>query len=73
MDDTKFEYYCFTESWLKPDIDSALFKIEGYALIRNDRSLLSWTGSFVHGGGIICYVKNLLTFEIFDKKTIHYC
>lgn len=67
INETNFEYYCFTESWLKPDIDSALFEVHDYTLIRNDRSLVTWSGSFVHGGSIICYVKNSLTFEIFDK------
>lgn len=70
MNDCKFEYYCFTESWLKPDIDSSFFKIDNYTIIRSDRSILSPSGSFIHGGGIICYIKNSMTSEIFDKPYI---
>lgn len=67
---TKFEFYCFTESWLKPDIDSCLFEINDYSLVRSDRSLLSSSGSFVHGGGILCYVSSHLTFEVFGSPYI---
>lgn len=67
VDETKLEYYCFTESWLKPDIASSLFEIIDYILVRSDRSSVSLSGNFVHGGGIICYIKSHLTFEIFDN------
>lgn len=67
VDETKFEYYCFTESWLKPNIESSLFQIDDYSLVRNDRSSISRSGNFVHGGGIVCYIKSHLIFEIFDN------
>lgn len=34
-------------------------------MIRSDRSSVSRTGCFTHGGGIVCYVKSQLTFEVF--------
>lgn len=72
IDETKCDYYCFTESWLKPNIDSSLFEIDDYSLIRCDRSLPSRSGAFFHGGEIICYVCSRLTPEVFDRPYISF-
>lgn len=48
---------CITETWLKPHHDSNLFNIPGYVLFRLDRTRISRSGAYIHGGGLACYVK----------------
>lgn len=35
-------------------------------MFRADRTLLNAAGNFIHGGGIICYIKEDLHYDIFD-------
>ena len=46
-----------TESWLNDDVPDLAIHIDGYRIFRMDR------GS--RGGGILCYVRNSLTSEVF--------
>lgn len=34
--ETNLDIICLTETWLKPNVDSNLFLIDGYCLERND-------------------------------------
>lgn len=60
---------CITETWLKPHHETALFHIPDYNLFRLDRTRKSRSGAFLHGGGIVCYVKSKITaFELYDNN-----
>ena len=49
------------ETWLSPALDNSLFHINGYIILRQDRSM-------GQGGGLIFYVKSTLVFEtLFDN------
>lgn len=63
--DSEADIICITKSWLKPYHDSNLFAISNYTLYRLDRTRTSTTGAFIHGGGILCYVKsNLISYSM---------
>lgn len=63
--ESQADIICITESWLKPYHDSNLFAISNYTLYRLDRTRASTTGAFIHGGGILCYVKsNLISYSM---------
>lgn len=57
---SSIDILCITETWLKPYHDTQLFEIDNYVLYRLDRTRLSISGSYIHGGGIACYVNNRL-------------
>lgn len=63
---------CITESWLKPHHDCKLFEIDNYMLYREDHVKVSATGAYIHGGGVVCYVKNsiILTQVITNLSTL---
>lgn len=70
VEPSKFDFYCFTESWIKPDMNSNLFEIDDYNIIRSDRGAMNPSGGFVHGGGIVCYLKDHYAVEIYDKPHV---
>lgn len=53
----KYDIIGISETWLHRGIDDGAVKIEGYSLIRNDR-----TGK--RGGGVCFYIKNNLKFNV---------
>ncbi|XP_033106653.1 uncharacterized protein LOC117108636 [Anneissia japonica] len=46
--------FCFTESWLGDNVDDNSVVLEGFSIVRSDRSLDS---NKTKGGGICCYVN----------------
>lgn len=63
VEPSHLDVYCFTESWLKPDNNSDLFEINDYNMIRADRTLLTASGNYTHGGGIICFIREDLHYN----------
>lgn len=61
--DAGIHILCITETWFKPYHSSDLFKIPNYTLVRLDRTRLSTSGSFIHGGGVACYVREDIIFH----------
>lgn len=59
VEPSRIEVYCFTESWLKPYNNSRLYEIENYNMLRADITLFTASGNYAHGGGIICYIREL--------------
>ena len=53
----------FTESWLSSNISDAMISIDGYTLIRSDRS-------YSQGGGVVLFYKNGLKIKLID---VDYC
>lgn len=61
------DVFCVTETWLKPYHSDDLFRIKDYCMYRFDRVRKHKSGTFVHGGGIIIYVRSSLSCEIIDN------
>ena len=51
---------CFTETWLTPDIPHSVVDMQGYSLLRRDRT----SGL---GGGVAIYISNNLQFHRFSS------
>lgn len=49
-----------SETWLNPEIDSDLFKIEGYTFLRKDRG--------TRGGGVGLFIKNEIKYSILQTN-----
>jgi len=52
---------CITETWLTDDIDNTLIAIDGYNIVRNDRS-------HKKGGGTMIYISQNYTFIEIDNS-----
>ena len=50
---------CVVESWLDADIGDSEISIQGYSVIRLDRSR--------HGGGVLIYVNCLFSYSVLFK------
>ena len=50
----------FTETWLNDSVNNEEINIDGYKVIRNDRS----SG---HGGGVCLYIRNNLAFNVISE------
>lgn len=57
---------CITESWFKPHHCSDLLNIPNYSLIRLDRTRTAMNGSFIHGGGVACYIREDVNYQELD-------
>lgn len=64
FNETTIDFVAFTESWLKPNNDSALFKLNDYEIVRLDCTQPNRRGNYTHGGGILCYIWETLHFEV---------
>ena len=51
---------CYTETWFKPELPPELTQIEGYQLIRNDRSKK-------RGGGTCIFLREEINYEIITQ------
>lgn len=67
---TDLDLICLTETWLKPDMESNLFSIEGYSFERHDRKIMNSSGAIKTGGGICMYIKDHLNYRIVPETTI---
>ena len=56
---------CVSETWFKDYMDSSSLTMQGFCLERKDRG---------HGraGGVACYIRNDLMYEIFNYMEVHY-
>ena len=59
LEDSRIDIITMSETWLHPQIDPAMVRIEGYSLFRQDRTRKHAKG-LKKGGGLIVYVKNSL-------------
>lgn len=50
MDDAHVDVICFSETWLRPEIESSLLVISGYEIIRLDRNTMLNDGLKTGGG-----------------------
>lgn len=64
-----FDVFSFSETWLKPNIDDCLLRINGYNFQLLDRSILNHNGDLKTGGGLICYYCDLFTCTIINEAT----
>lgn len=64
LNESTIDFICFTESWLKPTNDSSLFKLHDYDTVRLDRIRPNRSGNYTHGGGILCYIRESLHYEV---------
>ena len=58
LQNTSIDIFTLSETWLKPNLQSALFKIDGYKLFRQDREFRG--KRWKRGGGLLTYVKESL-------------
>ena len=59
LEDSRIDIITMSETWLHPQIDPAMVRIEGYSLFRQDRTRMHARG-LKKGGGLIVSVKNIL-------------
>lgn len=52
----QFKVLCLSETFLKENIPNSYFDIQGYEVVREDRS-----GK--NGGGLLCYIKSCVSYE----------
>ena len=52
-------FVCIVETWLNSEVDDSEICIQGYSIVRLDRSR--------HGGGLIIYVNNMFTYSVLFK------
>lgn len=50
------DLFCVNETWLKPVIPNGMVKIDGFTIVRNDRTVK-------RGGGTCIYVNNRLSYQ----------
>lgn len=55
------------ETWLNEDVDSSYVSIEGYHILRHDRTRSSSTKH--HGGGVACYHRTNINAEVIEHLT----
>lgn len=61
--DNGIHILCITETWFKPYHSSDSFEIPNYVLVRLDLTRLSLNGSYIHGGGVACYLRDDIIFS----------
>lgn len=71
INDCELDLISVSETWLKKDIDSSLISIDGFSLVRLDRSITLPNGEAKKGGGVCLYINNKYTYSIVDNAT--YC
>ena len=52
-------FVCVVESWLSSEIDDSEINIQGYNIVRLDRTR--------HGGGLVIYVHNMFSYSVLFK------
>lgn len=65
----ELDVICIGESWLKPELDSALIKIDGYNIVRQDREILLSNGVLKAGGGVCTYIADHLEYTTITEGT----
>lgn len=62
MEEALIDVICFSETWLRPEIESTLLYMPGFELVRLDRSTLL-NDRTKTGGGLCFYVKKCIIFN----------
>lgn len=55
----EFTVIALTETWLNPNVDNDVLSLDGYSIIRNDRSS--------NGGGVALYIRENLVYNRLDE------
>lgn len=63
FENSKIDIICVTESWLTSDINDNLIDVDGYNLIRLDRT-------YSRGGGICVYLKNDINYKLVSQSEL---
>lgn len=61
---------CLTESWLKPDLASDLFMLDGFSLERNDRNVYNSKNTLKTGGGVCVYISDKYNYCVLPEMTV---
>ncbi|KAG7310994.1 hypothetical protein JYU34_003847 [Plutella xylostella] len=65
FDNNNIHAILVSESWLKPSLDSSVYPLPGFQLIRNDRTNKG-------GGGVAIYLRSHIPFTIVSKSPSEY-
>ncbi|KAG7309261.1 hypothetical protein JYU34_005202 [Plutella xylostella] len=65
FDNNNIHAVLVSESWLKPSLDSSLYPLPGFQLIRNDRVNKG-------GGGVAIYLRSHIPYSIISKSPSEY-
>lgn len=65
----KIDVMSFCETWLRETVPNSLLNIDGYRLVRADRSTLLPSGAPKTGGGLCIYYKNHFILNVFKDAT----
>lgn len=68
--DLNLDVVAISETWLKESIDDRLLTIEGYSLVRADRTTLTIRNLIKTGGGLCIYYKNCYTCSMLKDCTV---
>ncbi|XP_075162651.1 uncharacterized protein LOC142235284 [Haematobia irritans] len=60
FENSKIDIVCVSETWFTSSVADAQVKVDGYKIVRNDRSS--------HGGGVAVYVKNNVAFKVVKQS-----
>ena len=70
---TDFDIFTFSESWLNSMIPNSLIHMEGYNLVRMDRTWKTPAKRIVKtGGGAGAYLKNNVTYSVTEYEQYNY-
>ena len=70
---TGFDIFTFPESWLNSMIRNSLIHMEGYNLVRMDRTWKTPATRIVKtGGGVGAYLKNNVTYSVTEYEQFNY-
>ena len=58
---SEVDVICISETWFRSDMADSLFKVNGYKLLRSDRSS--------HGGGVAIYIRSNISFKFVNKSS----
>lgn len=64
--DTSYDIIAVSETFLKPEIVSLQFQLNGYSLIRHDRENKE-------GGGVAIYLRNIFNYKMIASSQTVYC
>lgn len=61
IEDANADILCVSETWLRPDVETALVNIPGYEIARLDQNIVI-DNKLKTGGGLCTYMKNGIVF-----------
>ena len=64
VNDSQFDIFSLSETWLTPDHSDQLLNVDGYDIVRLDRNwTVRGTGNRKKGGGVAAYISNRLSYS----------